>query len=44
MKSAVQNAKEVYAQTKIGEKPVSIVSLAIQKLLKSGLKKDARRF
>jgi glutamyl-tRNA reductase len=42
MKSAVQNAKEVYAKTKIGEKPVSIVSLAIQKLLKSGLNKDAR--
>jgi len=42
MNSAVQNAKEVYAQTKIGEKPVSIVSLAIQKLLKAGLAKDAR--
>jgi len=42
MKSAVQNAKEVYAQTKIGEKPVSIVSLAVQKLLKSDLNKDAR--
>ncbi len=42
MDSAVQNAKEVYAQTKIGEKPVSIVSLAIRKLLKSGLNKDAR--
>jgi glutamyl-tRNA reductase len=42
MNSAVQNAKEVYAKTKIGEKPVSIVSLAIQKLLKAGLKKDSR--
>jgi len=42
MNSAVQNAKEVYAKTKIGEKPVSIVSLAIQKLLKSGLGKEAR--
>ena len=42
MKSAVQNAKEVYAQTKIGEKPVSIVSLAVQKLLKSDLNKEAR--
>ena len=40
--SAVLNAKEVYANTKIGEKPVSIVSLAIQKLLKSGLDKNAR--
>lgn len=35
-------AKEVYAKTSIGEKPVSVVSLAIQKLLKSGLQKDAR--
>jgi glutamyl-tRNA reductase len=42
MNATVQNAKEVYSQTKIGEKPVSIVSLAIQKLLKSGLTKDAR--
>ena len=42
MTSAVQNAKEVYAQTKIGEKPVSIVSLAIQRLLNSGLDKNAR--
>ena len=40
--SAVQNAKEVYAQTKIGEKPVSIVSLAMHQLLKSGLSIDAR--
>lgn len=38
----VVSAKEVYAQTKIGEKPVSVVSLAIQKLLASGLSKDAR--
>lgn len=38
----VEGAKQVYAQTRIGEKPVSIVSLAIQHLLKSNLKKDAR--
>lgn len=42
MNSVVQTAKEVYAKTKIGEKPVSIVSLAIQKLLAAGLNKDAR--
>lgn len=35
-------AKAVYAQTRIGEKPVSVVSLAIQKLLHSGLDKNAR--
>ena len=39
---AVQAAKSVYANTRIGDKPVSIVSLAIQKLLKSNLPKDAR--
>ena len=38
----VEGAKQVYAQTRIGEKPVSIVSLAIQHLLMSNLKKDAR--
>lgn len=42
MDAAVLNAKKVYAQTRIGEKPVSIVSLAVQKLLQSGLKNDAR--
>ena len=39
---AVQAAKAVYAKTKIGDKPVSIVSLATQKLLKSNLPKEAR--
>ena len=39
---AVQAAKSVYAKTRIGDKPVSIVSLAIQKLLKSNLPKEAR--
>lgn len=38
---AVQAAKAVYAQTRIGDKPVSIVSLAIQKLLRAKLPKDA---
>lgn len=32
-KSAVATAKEVYAKTKIGEKPLSIVSLAIKRML-----------
>lgn len=31
-------AKDVYSNTRIGEKPVSIVSLAIQKLLRSSVK------
>lgn len=39
---AVQAAKSVYANTRIGDKPISIVSLAIQKLLKSNLPKEAR--
>ncbi len=41
-KYTVQAAKYVYANTKIGEKPVSIVSLAIQKLRNSDLQLDAR--
>ena len=41
-KFTVQAAKDVYANTKIGEKPVSIVSLAIQKLLQADLNRDAR--
>lgn len=39
---AVQAAKNVYAKTRIGEKPISIVSLAIQKLLHSKQPKDTR--
>ncbi len=42
MKFAVQTAKAVYDQTRIGEKPISVVSLAIQKLLRTQLPKDAR--
>lgn len=34
-------AKAVYSQTKIGDKPVSVVSLSIQKLLRANLPKDA---
>jgi len=39
---AVRAAKDVYAKTRIGDKPISVVSLAIQKLLKHQLPKDAR--
>lgn len=39
---AVVAAKDVYANTRIGEKPISVVSLAIQKLLSLGLPTDAR--
>lgn len=41
-RGTVKAAKSVYANTKIGEKPVSIVSLAIQKILNKDLPKDAR--
>ena len=41
-KYTVQAAKEVYANTKIGEKPLSIVSLAIQKLLHQKMSEEAR--
>lgn len=33
MRFAVQTAKSVYANTRIGEKPISIVSLAVKRLL-----------
>ncbi len=42
IQNAVISAKEVYAQTRIGEKPVSIVSLAIQQMMRSNLSRDAR--
>ncbi len=40
--SIVQAAKDVYSNTRIGEKPVSVVSLAVQKLQSFHLPKDAR--
>ncbi len=40
--SAVEAAKEVYSKTKIGEKQVSIVSLAVHKLLDAGISKKSR--
>ena len=39
---AVAAAKDIYSNTRIGEKPVSVVSLAIQKLLKANVSKSAR--
>ena len=42
MKHLVEASKEVYAQTRIGEKQISVVSLAIKKLLESNISKDAR--
>lgn len=39
---AVVAAKAVYSNTRIGEKQISVVSLAVQKLLHAGLNKNAR--
>lgn len=39
---AIVSAKAVYSKTKIGEKPVSVVSLAIRQLLATKLPKTAR--
>ncbi|MEM0992945.1 MAG: glutamyl-tRNA reductase [Bacteroidota bacterium] len=39
---AVQASKDVYSNTRIGEKPVSVASLAAQQLRNSGLSKKAR--
>jgi len=40
--TTVKAAKEVYDKTKIGEKPLSVVTLAVKALLDSGISKDAR--
>ncbi len=42
MKYLVQAIKEVYAKTRIGEKPVSVVSLAMHLLADRNLSKEAR--
>ncbi|MEM1121719.1 MAG: glutamyl-tRNA reductase [Bacteroidota bacterium] len=42
MKHLVEAAKSVYAKTRIGEKQISVVSLAIKKLLDSNLSRNAR--
>ena len=41
MKHLVEASKEVYARTRIGEKQISVVSLAIKKLMESNISKDA---
>lgn len=40
--ATVKAAKEVYDKTKIGEKPLSIVSLAVQSMLEHNLERDTR--
>ncbi|AEE50648.1 glutamyl-tRNA reductase [Haliscomenobacter hydrossis] len=42
MDQAVAVAKSIYSNTRIGDKPVSIASLAIQKMMRHHLPKDAR--
>jgi glutamyl-tRNA reductase len=42
MRFCVEAAKKVYSATKIGEKPVSVVSLSIQKMLEKIFPADAR--
>jgi glutamyl-tRNA reductase len=42
MRFAVTTAKRVYSQTRIGEKPISVVSLAIKKLLEAQPSKQAK--
>lgn len=42
MNATVVAAKDVYANTRIGEKPISVVSLSFEQLLKYNLPKDAR--
>lgn len=42
MQLSVETAKKVYSKTRIGEKPISVVSLAIQKLLQSQFPKDGK--
>ncbi len=41
-KSIVKAAKEVYTETEIGRKPVSVVSLVMQQVLQAGLVKSAK--
>lgn len=42
MDQAVVAAKSIYSNTRIGDKPVSIASLALQKMLRHHVQKDAR--
>ncbi|NJN77483.1 MAG: hypothetical protein HC803_03440 [Saprospiraceae bacterium] len=42
MRYVVTGAKKVYAETRIGEKPISVVSLAVQKMLASRFPRRSR--
>ncbi len=42
VQQAVLTAKEIYARTGIGEKPVSVVSLAFRQMMQANLSKEAR--
>ncbi len=42
VQKAVESAKNIYANTRIGEKPISVVSLAFEKLQLAQLPKDKR--
>jgi len=41
-RATVKTAKKIYHNTKIGEKPLSVVSLAMNALLKSHVKRDSK--
>jgi glutamyl-tRNA reductase len=42
MRSTIETAKEIYTNTSIGEKSVSVVSLAFEAMMKQKIAKDAR--
>jgi glutamyl-tRNA reductase len=42
MRSTIETAKEIYTNTGIGEKSVSVVSLAFESMMKNNLSKDTR--
>jgi glutamyl-tRNA reductase len=42
MRSTIETAKEIYTNTSIGEKSVSVVSLAFEAMIKQKIAKDAR--
>lgn len=42
LRFTIETAKEVYTETGIGEKAVSVVALAFKQLLETGLRSDAR--
>lgn len=44
IENCVLFAKKIYSETRIGEKPVSVVSLAFRELLNRGISQDAKLF